>query len=92
MWHSGRDVVMAALTTSWDPASPAYVGEFRTLATRANGRPAMAVYARGHGEDVYRPFAISVLRISAGRIAEMTAFVDAGLFAAFALPDALADR
>jgi RNA polymerase sigma-70 factor (ECF subfamily) len=43
-----------------------------------------AVVAAAH-----RPFAIGVLRITGGRIAEMTAFHDPGLFPAFALPATL---
>ncbi len=81
MWFQGRDAVMAALTESWNPASPGYVGRFRMVPTRANGRPAVAAYV---GE---RAFAISVLCIEGGRIVEMTAFHDPGLFAAFGLPD-----
>ena len=81
MWFQGRDAVVAALATSWDPGSPGYVGRFRMVATRANGRPAVAAYAGG------RAFAISVLIVEGGRIAEMTAFHEPGLFAAFGLPD-----
>jgi RNA polymerase sigma-70 factor, ECF subfamily len=41
---------------------------------------------RGRDESAYRAFAISVLRIEDGRIAEITAFHDPGLFPAFGLP------
>jgi RNA polymerase sigma-70 factor (ECF subfamily) len=86
MWFQGRDAVVAALAASWDAGSPDYVGRFRMVATGANGQPAVAAYVRGPDEAVYRAFAISVLRIEDGRIAEMTAFHDPGLFAAFGLP------
>jgi RNA polymerase sigma-70 factor (ECF subfamily) len=59
---------------------PGYVGRFRVIPTRANGAPAAAAYTDG------RPFAISVFRIVDGRIVEMTAFHDPGLFPAFGLP------
>ena len=36
LWLAGRPAVMAALTESWDPGSPDYVGRFRTVATGAN--------------------------------------------------------
>jgi RNA polymerase sigma-70 factor (ECF subfamily) len=88
-WIRGRAAVVAALTTSWDPGSPHFVGRFRLLATRANARPAVAVYVRGPADPDHRPFAISVLRIEHGRIAEATAFHDAGLFPAFGLPATL---
>jgi RNA polymerase sigma-70 factor (ECF subfamily) len=88
-WFEGRDAVVAALAASWDPGSPSYVGRFRMLATGANRQPAAAAYVRGPHEPGYRAFAIGLLRISAGRIVEITAFHDPGLFPAFALPQAL---
>jgi RNA polymerase sigma-70 factor (ECF subfamily) len=86
-WFTDRAGVLQALTTSWDPASPNYVGRFRTVATRANGWPAAASYTRlpGTGTE-FRAFAISVPRIEGGLITEMTAFHDPGLFPAFGLP------
>ncbi|MGW0230040.1 sigma-70 family RNA polymerase sigma factor [Actinopolymorpha singaporensis] len=90
LWMQGRDTVLAALTESWNPESPAYVGRFRMLATRANGRPALATYVRGDGESAFRALAIGVVRIEGGRIAEITAFHDSGLFPAFELPGELA--
>ena len=89
MWFLGRDAVLATLAISWDPASPHYVGRFRTVATRGNGRPAIGLYLQGPGEDGYRAAAISVLIVRGGRVAEMTAFHDPGLFPAFELPPAL---
>jgi RNA polymerase sigma-70 factor (ECF subfamily) len=65
------------------------VGRFRTVATRGNGRPAIGLYLQGPGEDGYRAAAISVLIVRGGRVAEMTAFHDPGLFPAFELPPAL---
>ena len=89
MWFRGRDAVVASLAASWDPGSPAYVGRFRMVPTRANRQPAVAAYVRGLDEPAYRAFAISVLRIGDGRIVEATAFHDLGLFPAFALPTTL---
>ncbi|MFL6076079.1 MAG: sigma-70 family RNA polymerase sigma factor [Mycobacteriales bacterium] len=91
VWFAGRDEVMAAITESWDPASPSYVGRFRMLETRANGRPAVAAYLRGPGESAFAATAIGVLWIDGDRIAEITAFHDPGLFPAFDLP-AVLDR
>jgi RNA polymerase sigma-70 factor, ECF subfamily len=85
-WFQGRAAVMAALTTSWDVDSPHYVGRFRVLPTSANRRPAVAAYVRLDGDDVYRAFAISVLRIEGHHIAEATAFHDTTVFTAFGLP------
>jgi RNA polymerase sigma-70 factor (ECF subfamily) len=89
MWFEGRDAVLAALAASWDAGSPAYVGPFRMVPTRANGQPAAAAYVRGPGEPAYRPFAIAVLRVEDGRIVDITAFHDLNLFPVFALPTAL---
>jgi RNA polymerase sigma-70 factor (ECF subfamily) len=89
MWFSGRDAVVASLAASLPPSSTACVGRFRMVPTRANRQPAVAAYLRRLDEPEHRPFAIGVLRISDGRIAEITAFHDLGLFPAFALPPAL---
>jgi RNA polymerase sigma-70 factor, ECF subfamily len=85
VWFADREAVLAALTASWDPASPYYVGRLRTVATRANGRPAVAAYTSLDGVD-YWAFAVGVLRIDGDRVAEMTAFHDTRLFPAFGLP------
>jgi RNA polymerase sigma-70 factor, ECF subfamily len=86
IWFAGRDAVMAAFTESWDPASPHYVGRFRMVETRANGRLGVAAYLRGPGEPTFTATAIGVVRIEGDRIAEITAFHDPGLFPAFGLP------
>jgi RNA polymerase sigma-70 factor (ECF subfamily) len=89
MWFRGRDAVVAAMATSWDADSPWYVGRFRMVPTAANRQPAAAAYVRRVGEPAHRAFAIAVLSIAGGRIAELTAFHDPGLFPAFALPATL---
>jgi RNA polymerase sigma-70 factor (ECF subfamily) len=86
VWFADRDGVLGALAASWDPASPDFVGRFRMVPTRANGRPAAAAYVRLPDDEDYRAFAISVLRVEGGRIVEMTAFHDVHLFRAFGLP------
>jgi RNA polymerase sigma-70 factor (ECF subfamily) len=86
LWFADRDAVMGALSMSWEPDSEAYVGRFRMVPVRANGQPGVATYLRGPGEQTFAAFAIGVVRIEAGRIAEMTAFHDPSLFAAFGLP------
>jgi RNA polymerase sigma-70 factor (ECF subfamily) len=88
MWFRGRDTVVAALRASWDPDGPGY--RFRMLPTRANGQPAVATYL-AQDEPVYRAFAISVLRIEHGLVAEAVAFHDTHLFAEFDLPLLLGD-
>jgi RNA polymerase sigma-70 factor (ECF subfamily) len=89
MWFQGRDSVLAALAASWSRDSPGYVGRFQMVPTRANRQPAAAAYVRRPDDPAYRAFAIAVLRIEDGRIVELTAFHDPGLFPAFALPAAV---
>jgi len=86
LWMAGRPAVMAALTASWDPRSPDHVGRLRTVAVGANGQPSGAMYRCAPGDDVFRAFAVGVLRIEGGRIVDMVAFHDPGLFPAFGLP------
>src|SRR5262249_14132381 len=92
MWFQGRDAVLASLAASSDPGSPAYVGRIRMVPVGANMQPAAAAYLQRPGDRDYRPFAIGVLRIAGGRIEELTAFHEPGLFPAFALPEALPPR
>ena len=86
VWFVGRAAVLGALERSWDPGSPAFVGRFRALPTRANGCPALASYVRRPDEPDYHAFALSVLRVEDGHVVEGTAFHDPGLFSAFELP------
>jgi RNA polymerase sigma-70 factor (ECF subfamily) len=89
MWFHGRDSVIAALTASWDPVQPDYVGQFRTLETRTNMQPAVAGYTRRPGDADYTPFAVSVLQVEHSVIVEIVAFHDLTLFPAFGLPPTL---
>jgi RNA polymerase sigma-70 factor (ECF subfamily) len=91
LWLAGRPAVMAMLTESWDPGSPDHVGRFRAVASRANGQPAIATYVRapGDGAGVFRAFAVGVMHVEGGRIAEMVAFHEPALFPAFDLPATL---
>ncbi|MBO0827752.1 MAG: sigma-70 family RNA polymerase sigma factor [Streptosporangiales bacterium] len=93
LWFQGRDAVVASLAASWDPDLPEFVGRFRMLETEANRQPAAAAYVRKSDDAAYRPFALGVARVAHGRIAELTAFHDTSLFAAFGMPAELpADR
>jgi RNA polymerase sigma-70 factor (ECF subfamily) len=84
-WFQGREATLAAVAASWDPASPHYVGRFRAVATRANGRPAIACWTTFDGVR-YRAFAVGVLHIEDQQVAGLTAFHDPRLFPAFGLP------
>jgi RNA polymerase sigma-70 factor, ECF subfamily len=63
-------------------------GRMRALPARANMQPAVACYVKHPGEPDYRPFALDVLRIEDGEVAEIVTFPKR-LFAAFELPPRL---
>ncbi|MFI2652196.1 RNA polymerase subunit sigma-70 [Micromonospora fulviviridis] len=87
-WILGRDTFVAGLVAQFDPASPAYFGDWRALPAHANMQPAVAGYVRLPGEALYRPQVLNVFRIEDGMIAEITAFPPE-VFPAFQLPASL---
>ena len=62
--------------------------ERRIVATRANGQPALALYARDPGAPVYRALGLLVVTLAGDRIGAITRF-DTVLFPQFGLPRAL---
>ncbi|WP_033291380.1 sigma-70 family RNA polymerase sigma factor [Amycolatopsis jejuensis] len=78
-WFAGRTAVVQFLETR-----VLATGAKRTVATRANGQPAIAVYAWEDG--AYRAHAIHVLTCTDTGIARIVAFLDPALFGAFELP------
>jgi RNA polymerase sigma-70 factor (ECF subfamily) len=60
--------------------------DWRMVPTRANGQPATAAYLR-EDDGPFRAFAISVLTVEQGMVVRVVAFLDAGLFGTFGLPD-----
>jgi RNA polymerase sigma-70 factor, ECF subfamily len=83
-WLQGREAIMTAMVQGLDPE----FGRWRLLPTWANRQPAAACYLRRPGDSEYRAFAIDVLRVEDGKVAEITAF-PADLFPAFGLPATL---
>ncbi|NUS44365.1 MAG: sigma-70 family RNA polymerase sigma factor [Mycobacteriaceae bacterium] len=83
-WFVGRDTVLNYLRREvlTEP------GRWRLVRTGANGGPAAALYQRDPGGR-YRAVGIDVLTVQGGRIARLTAFLDPGLVAGFALPDVI---
>jgi RNA polymerase sigma-70 factor, ECF subfamily len=82
----GRDTIQAAWVEGGfgDDAQ----GALRCRVTRANRQPAVACWARRPGEQEFTAFAIDVLRIEDGAIAEILAF-SVREFGAFGLPTSL---
>ena len=83
-WYEGRD----AISDSWlMPGGPP--PRLHYVPARANGQLALGTYALDSGSDRYLPIALDVLTLQGGRIAEILAFRDTGIFGRFGLPDEL---
>ena len=59
--------------------------DWKCLTTMANGQPAVASYLRRPGSPTYEPFAMDVLRVEDGLVAEIVTF-DSEVFEWFGLP------
>jgi RNA polymerase sigma-70 factor (ECF subfamily) len=80
--YEGRDAIAGLMRQA------AEMGEWRLVPVAANRSPAAASYFRAPGQDAFRAFKIDVLRVSGGRIAELTTF-GAEAFPAFGLAEVL---
>jgi RNA polymerase sigma-70 factor (ECF subfamily) len=83
-WYQGRRAIRAFFETVWGN----FAG-YHAVATRANGQPTVAVYARRHQEPEWRAQSLHVIEPADGRIASLTVYVaplGPDLFAAFRLP------
>jgi RNA polymerase sigma-70 factor, ECF subfamily len=65
------------------------LGQWRVLPIRANGQLGAAGYLRRPGQATFVPFALTVLRLEHGRVAEIAAFEQPSMFTAFGLPASL---
>lgn len=70
LWFDGSEAIVAHFRRLMDGT----IGEFRLLATSANGQPAAAAYLRGPRDSAFRFSGLNVLRVENGRIAEITSF------------------
>jgi RNA polymerase sigma-70 factor (ECF subfamily) len=87
-WQVGNE----AIVQSWVDGGfgSSWFGHMRCVLTRVNAQPAVAIYLRRPGEEKHRAFAIDVLRIEDGGVAEVIAFeLDEKLLEALALPRTL---
>jgi RNA polymerase sigma-70 factor, ECF subfamily len=80
VWYDGLEAFRRA---SDEHAAP---GEHMFVPAAANLQPAFAIYLRGPGERHYRPLALAVLRVEAGRVVEVVHWDRPELFEAFGLP------
>ncbi|MDX6600614.1 MAG: polymerase sigma-70 factor, subfamily [Gaiellales bacterium] len=83
LWLTGRDDIFAW----WLGPGIACSGSRVIPAPAANGAPAFGQYKPSETGEGYEPWALQVLEISGGRIAEMTFFLETDtLFPLFGLP------
>ncbi|AEH87583.1 sigma-70 family RNA polymerase sigma factor [Mesorhizobium opportunistum] len=83
-WYHGRPAIRGFFDTVWGN----FAGYF-PVTTRANGLPAVAIYARRHQEPEWRAQSLHVIEPADGGIASLTVYVGPlgpDLFAAFGLP------
>ncbi|GAB2610089.1 RNA polymerase subunit sigma-70 [Kribbella endophytica] len=88
-WYSGRSRAEQVFAANFAPGGPVNRGAWRFVAVGFNRQPAVAAYLRSPGDDRFRPFAVTVFRVEAGLVAEMTAFEGVD-FALLGLPGYLA--
>jgi RNA polymerase sigma-70 factor, ECF subfamily len=83
LWLSGRDDIFAW----WVGPGIACKGSRVIPVTTANGSPAFGQYKPSETGEGYEPWALQVIEVSDGRIAEMTFFLETDtLFPLFGLP------
>jgi RNA polymerase sigma-70 factor (ECF subfamily) len=80
-WFRGPEQVARHLVGQC-PGGP---GDFRLVATSANGEPALAMYLRGE-DGVFRPFCLQVLTVAGSTFSHVISFFDDRLFDTFGLP------
>jgi RNA polymerase sigma-70 factor (ECF subfamily) len=86
IWFQGQAAITTVLATSiFTPGR-----NFRLLPTRANGSPALGLYRREAGADVYQLFGLMVLGVVDEQIGSLVAFLEPSSLSPFALPLTLA--
>ncbi len=88
VWVGGRETVQGWVEGGFGRGE---LVDWRCVTTTANGQPAVANYLRRPGTETYLPFALDVLRIEDGLIAEIVTF-DTEVFDWFGLPDHLGEK
>ena len=83
-WFSGRDTCLRYVTQFL--GAP---GDWRMIATRANGQPAAAAYLRGP-DGTHQAFGLAVLTATGTGIARIVVFGDPGLVTRFGFPPVVA--
>jgi RNA polymerase sigma-70 factor (ECF subfamily) len=78
-WFTGDNAITCAVSGLGSP------GDWKMIATAANGQPAAAAYRRGR-DGAHHAYAIVVLTATTGGIGRIVVFGDPGLFRRFGLP------
>jgi RNA polymerase sigma-70 factor (ECF subfamily) len=87
LWYQGRENIRAFVAGT-SLAGEAR-GRWRFLPARANDLPAFGLYQRDERSGLYQPFAIQLLTIRDGLLADVTTFGYPDLFRYFGLPEVL---
>lgn len=85
-WFKGKQAIGAAIGGM--ALLPEMKGLYRLVPTRANGHEAFAMYKKDETGQ-FRPNALHVVQCVAGKVAEITAFLEPKLFASFGLTSRL---
>ena len=96
-WYAGRDAARVfleewAFARRWSRDRDVFeagVRDVRLVRTSANGQPALAAYNRDPEDGLLKPYALQVLTLRDGRIAQVDGFVTPSHFPAFGLPAVL---
>jgi len=82
--YRGRETIRALLGRT--VFSGQAHGRWRLLPTRANGQPAFGLYRQAGIPGLYRAYGIQLVTRRGRDVCDITTFIDAPLFAPFALP------
>ena len=82
-WYRGHEAITGFLHKG------PFTVRWRHVPTRANGQVAIGCYTWDEETATYVAFALDVLTLRGGKIAEVTAFLDRAIFAGLGLPEEL---
>jgi RNA polymerase sigma-70 factor (ECF subfamily) len=87
VWYQGRAAIRAFISATI--LAGAARGRWKLLPTRSNGVPAFGFYRRQEDGLAYTAFAIQVVMVESGLVADATTFGFPQLFPLFGLPDSI---
>ena len=84
LWLQGQEAIRTFISATILKGEAR--GRWRLLPIRANARPGFAWYQKDEANEGFQAFAIQVLTLDGGRLADITTFVEPSLFRFFNLP------